>query len=337
MDNSEPVGSAYVRLLRPLGHHSLKNHIDMQVVTNIDALQEVRADICVVQRHAIKQHELVQKVVEFCQLSGAKLVHEIDDDLFGLMANGHKELPEKELHALTFLAQSADRIITSSLPLKDSLSTYNENVVCVPNAHDEALWLDQSNGQRYRPGGQDDDGQLRVLYMGTKTHGKDLEVIRDAWCRIENEYGDRVVLDVVGGVADGQLGFGNQVDHTCRNYREFVQWFRSRRCWHIGVIPLDMNSFNRKKSYIKFLDYAALGLPIICSDIEPYREIARDEINSLMVKNTTDAWFNSLKLLIEDAELRANLGSAAYDDLRKHHTLKQRAIDFYSAYREVLN
>jgi glycosyltransferase involved in cell wall biosynthesis len=165
----------------------------------------------------------------------------------------------------------------------------------------------------------------------------DLQVIRDAWIKIEREYGQRVVLEIVGGAQVSELEFGQPYgDYININYPGFVNWLRAQRRWHIGVIPLADTDFNRRKSYIKYLDYAALGVPIICSDIEPYREVARNGENSLIVRNTTEAWYQALKQLIDQDGLRDRLAQAAFNDLTKYYCLQQRAGEYFRAYQGVL-
>jgi len=74
-------------------------------------------------------------------------------------------------------------------------------------------------------------------------------------------------------------------------------------------------------SYIKFLDYAAIGLPIICSNIEPYRMIARNGENSMIVDNNTKDWHQALKQMIDDKNLRNRLSENAFLDLKNNYCL----------------
>ncbi len=336
-DGIEPAGSAYIRLLKTLQHPSLNNKLKIQIIYNLDDLKNTEADICVVQRNSIKNTLLSASVIKFCQNHNIKLAHEIDDDLFRMHECGHKALPDEELKALKLIIQAADHVITSSPVLRDSFKQWNANITCVPNAHDENLWLNQKGDRYIQPKAPEENNPLRILYMGTRTHENDLHVIKEAWGKIEEEYGDEVIFEVVGGASDGSLEFGQHYnDFKSGNYPEFVSWFRKQKRWHIGVIPLANTDFNRKKSYIKFLDYAALGLPIICSNIEPYRVVAKNGNNSLIVDNSIEAWHHALKLMIDNKDLRSRLSKAAFLDLTMHYCLQQRAEDFFRIYQELL-
>ena len=56
--------------------------------------------------------------------------------------------------------------------------------------------------------------------------------------------------------------------------------------WDVAVAPLHDTAFNRCKSDLKFLEYAALGLPGIYSDVVPYKHAVRHEETGLLTENT---------------------------------------------------
>ena len=78
------------------------------------------------------------------------------------------------------------------------------------------------------------------------------------------------MLEIVGGAPNEQLDFGQPCgDFKKGDYLDFVNWLTAQQRWLIGVIPLADTDVNRKKSYIIFLGYAALGLSIVCSNNDP--------------------------------------------------------------------
>ena len=95
-------------------------------------------------------------------------------------------------------------------------------------------------------------------------------------------------------------------------YDAFVPWFRSvaAQC-DVAVAPLVDSDFNRGKSNLKFLEYAAAGLPVVASDVGPYAATIRSEQDGLLVANDTDAWFEAIVRLLDDAPLRLALAARA--------------------------
>ena len=87
--------------------------------------------------------------------------------------------------------------------------------------------------------------------------------------------------------------------------------------WDIGLAPLADTAFNRCKSAIKTLDYAALGLAVVASDVAAYRGSLADGPGGMLAANRPDAWFAALSRLVRDAELRRGLARGAMDGVRR--------------------
>ncbi|SEH07736.1 glycosyltransferase [Candidatus Venteria ishoeyi] len=346
-----PTGSASIRLLQPLLHKSVKDQLCLQVFTDPKDLLSVDTGIIVIQRATLPHPDFVKKLVGHCQQKGLKLVLEMDDDLLNLHHKKAKDVTYRadNINALEALAKAADRIVVSSEQLKQTMSAYNQDVVSVPNAHDEKIWLQAAGNSFSRPQpARNASDPIRILYMGTKTHERDLKEITKAWQQLKKDYASsqtNIELDIIGGISDTNQSFQKfanilkieGISSKDDAYLKFVQWFRRNNRWDFGIIPLEQTPFNRSKSYIKYLDYAALGIPAICSDITPYRAVVRDGDNGFLVKNTTKAWYQAMKSLIEDEALREKLAQNAFATLEEKHILKHCASDFVAAYQGLQN
>ena len=105
------------------------------------------------------------------------------------------------------------------------------------------------------------------------------------------------------------------------SYPAFVKWLQKENRWHIGVAPLAESKFNRAKSGINYLDYAALGLAVASTDIQGYRDVIQSEEDGLLVENSEEAWFEALQRLVRDNEYRQRLQENAMENLRSKHLL----------------
>jgi hypothetical protein len=175
-------------------------------------------------------------------------------------------------------------------------------------------------------------GPVRILYMGTATHGADLDLVLPALARLHETFGDRIAIEIVGITGPGDLPhFIRRVEVPRRaglSYPAFVAWLtdrQRRQPWSIGIAPLADTPFNRCKSAIKMLDYAALGLATVVSDMRAYRDPAYgDFAQPLEVEGAlaggylapdTAQWFHGLARLVRRPDLRlamARLGHAAW-------------------------
>lgn len=339
-EDGKPVGSANIRLLQPFKHPTIQNEVMIRLC-NPWELFDVRNGVIVVQRMAISDLATARQLVEHCLRHGVKLALEIDDDLFNLRLKTGSDVAyqAEPLEAMEFIARHADRVVVSSPALGATLRVYNPHVVCVPNAQDETIWLQNNEHQFLQPPAPQSQRPVRILYMGTRTHEHDLKVVQSAFKQLQKEYGsDRLVLEIVGGIPEHVKSFGAMVrpegiDPSSDAYTDFVRWIRRANHWHFGIIPLELTPFNRQKSYIKFLDYSALGLASICTDIEPYRAVVRHGENGMLVSNDHEAWYKAMKSLIENPPLRTQLATQAFKDLTEKYILLHRARDFLQAYK----
>jgi glycosyltransferase involved in cell wall biosynthesis len=76
----------------------------------------------------------------------------------------------------------------------------------------------------------------------------------------------------------------------------------------IAVAPLAQIPFNQGKSNLRLLEYGVLGIPVVCTDIDPYRDSP-----ACCVPNTASAWVQALRERIHDADGREREG----DNLRR--------------------
>jgi glycosyltransferase involved in cell wall biosynthesis len=175
--------------------------------------------------------------------------------------------------------------------------------------------------------------------MGTATHDGDLALILPALEEIHREFAGWVAFDLIGFVQDlAPPAWMRRVapsPHAGRSYPGFVQWITSAGPWDIGLAPLADTAFNACKSGIKALDYAALGLAVLASDVPAYRGGLASGPNGGLVANTTLDWYRALSRAIRDRAWRRTLGEGAARHLRESGTLAARADAWRAAWADV--
>lgn len=77
----------------------------------------------------------------------------------------------------------------------------------------------------------------------------------------------------------------------------------------VGVVPLANNRFNRAKSWLKPLQFAALGVPVVCSPSYEYEELA-GHIPSIVFARNPRQWYARTREILMDDDLRASLSFA---------------------------
>jgi len=329
-----PHGSSFIRLLNPLGHHKLQDLIKITVGTTYN---NINPDMIIVDRlwsPDIGIHK-AEKLMDFTRKKGISLVYSIDDNLIDLNINepGKTRPSIHEKNIIRYFAREADGVIVSTSALKERIKNLNDRIFVVENALDERL-IDLN--RRYT----NKDNKLVIGYMGTYTHDRDFCEIYPALRNILYKYRDDIELEVVGSLSDNRLlrSIPNAKQLDTRGnieYTKFWDWMNRNIHWDIAIAPLVRNEFTKCKSDIKYLDYAALGTPAICTKFVPYENSVIHGKSGLLVENDAESWIDAIVALIDDEELREELRENAREYLISNRILDKCVFKWERALSEI--
>lgn len=310
-------GSGYVRLVE-----KIRDHLDRDVRYDLESEQsdpEVltqRYDALLLQRAAFPT-ERVDDLLAAARRHGCKLLYELDDDLIAERPGDSAADSEQRRQTVTRLLEAADLVFVSTPELKQRYAHHSARIVVEPNAISEPLWLKplvHTRGIDVPPGLDARlPGELRVLYAGSLTHGADLELLREPLQRLRAD-GWRVRLFTVG-ITDSKADWFTSIEvpQETKPYPRFVPWLRQLMAqMDVAVAPLVDDAFNAAKSDLKFLEYAAGGLPTVASDVPAYRHTIIHGETGLLARNAADDWTDALRQLLASGDTRKALANAAY-------------------------
>lgn len=340
MADRQPFATSQIRLLRPLSHPSITDAVRMTASTD---LPRGPVDVVIVDRLWNQQLDVIsaQSLVRRVRAMGARLVYALDDNLLDL-----RSLPlqgafytEGQRMVVRLLAREADALLLSTPPLAARFRALNPAVHVIANHVDEQLFGPPPALQTPEQGGP----RLVMGYMGTATHLDDLLLILRPLRRVLRRHRDSVRLELVGISNAPHLmmlfdGLPVRVRSTGGRvgYPQFVAWMRESLRWQCGLAPLRDTLFNSAKSDLKFVDYAALGIPGIFSDTPSYRDTVRSGDNGLLVPNTDAAWEAALETMLGDAAARHRMAAAALDEARATRTLAATAGQWRDRLHQVM-
>lgn len=313
----EPDAAGYVRLLLPLQYPTLADHVQVRVVAPED-VANFEADALVFNRSVLPSALMVDDIARHCRETETRLVYDLDDALLSLSPSHVDYEHYRSLRpAIIRSVEVADQVFVSSEPLKRQVQPHNASVEVIPNVLDERLFCPPAPPRR--------DGVVRFVFMGTITHGDDLALIQPAIQKAHKAFGKRVSFSLIGGVPR-HMTPRRWVPiaippAALRSYPSFTTWLSVQNAWHVGLAPLLDTEFNRAKSYLKYLDYAVLGLPGIFSDVEPFRPVVRHGANGLLCDASPEAWYDAIATMVENVALREAVAQAARQDFLAHHSL----------------
>jgi glycosyltransferase involved in cell wall biosynthesis len=101
---------------------------------------------------------------------------------------------------------------------------------------------------------------------------------------------------------------------TIRSHTRHTKWtadvagYLSSIDFDIGLAPLRGTEFARSKSPLKAMEYGALGIPVVASDVEPYSGYVQHGVTGFLCRTAKD-WRTALDALM-DPDLRHAMGLA---------------------------
>ena len=232
--------------------------------------------------------------------SRSRLVYEIDDDVFNTtlvnwMAHRVYSKPDVQ-DAVAHAAEVADLVTVTTEPLAGVMRRHNPNVVVIPNhVPSEVFDIERRRPQR-----------LTVGWSGGASHGADLAMVAPHLRRVVDRC--KVDLHLVG------TDYSETIRRPCRftpwNQTHTADGYYANIDFDIGIAPLTGTEFDRSKSHIKALEYAALSIPVVATDLEPYRDFVVDGVTGFLVRHEHE-WFKRLRELANDAAMREEMGAKA--------------------------
>lgn len=286
-------------------------------------LRDGIVDGVVLQRNVVPA-TMVAPLIEEMRKSGVQYVLDLDDDLL--------DVPEDKdpigayasyAPALKSVIESAAIVSVSTETLQRKIAGINTSTVLLPNRHSERLWRGDLPARER-------DGKVRALYMGSVTHGKDFAMIApvlEAVASVDPDFR----VGIIGVQKEKLPAWAERIDvpDNKKSYAFFVPWLKQLSAgFDLGLAPLTDDPFNQFKSNLKALDYAALGLPVLASDMSVFQSLAGKLPGLKLVKSDPESWRRALTDLI--AQIRAGSidGTAIRAALFADHGLASTLSDF---------
>jgi GT2 family glycosyltransferase len=336
--------ATYIRLLLPFNHPFLYGKIvpfiiDEDMLSIIDQdhfLHEKTYDCIIVQRDSLYK-SFANFLVQRCSEHDIRLIYEIDDDLLNIEpSHPEYEIYSNKANMMNYVANNADLVIVSTPNLRSQFGNL-PNVEVIPNALDERLWFVKPDLKSRK----NSENNIKIGYMGTVTHEKDLIMVKNVIHSLKKKFGKNksITFSIIGGLSSqNEDTWFNIIKTPKTNYPEFVKWLRSIVDWDIAIAPLEDTNINFSKSELKYLEYAALDLPGVYSDVGSYKETIINELNGLLVENNDlNQWENQITKLVEDVSLRSTIVDNSKRNVLENYLLKYRAITWYNTIKNIIN
>ena len=232
--------------------------------------------------------------------SGAKLVFDFDDAIWHFdVSEANRKLgwlksPSKTSKIIKF----SHHVIAGNSYLADYALQYNPEVTIIPTTID-------INYHKPLPPTSYFKSTVCIGWTGSMTTVKHFRFAEKCLLRLKKKYGNRVSFKLIG---DGTYvneelnlkGIPWSINTEVEELREI----------DIGIMPLPDDEWAKGKCGFKGLQYMAMEIPPVMSPIGVNLEIITDGENGFLA-STEEEWFQKLSLLIENPELRREMGVKA--------------------------
>ena len=274
---------------------------------------------------------IVKTLLNKSKVSDFKIIYEIDDDLIHMDEsnpgyNYYMNIKED----LETIISGSDIVTVTTENLKNQLSYLNKNIHVIKNRLIDS-WFEYDNAVALRK------NTVKIGYMGSVYHSWDLILIEEAIKNVKEYFSNKnisIIFELIGGTNE-VLDYAEQIEvpQECQEYFKFVEWFKNIVDWDIAIAPLEQSNINFSKSNLKYLEYAALGIPGIYSNMGPYYQCISDEENGVLVcDNSPQSWQEAIIHLIEDINLQNKIKENSLNDVKTNYRLKQSVDEWQNLF-----
>ena len=301
-------GVGYHRLMMPI--YYMKKDFAFFTDTINDEILSEQYDLVVVNRYIPSCH--IDQLKAYREKYGFKLILDIDD--YWHLDPWHILYGQYEADPIIEHIKAADMVTCTNMGLRYHISKFNEKVHVVPNAL--PFGKDQFTDVQ-TPG-----DKVRVVYTGSITHEKDVALLGNPFKRVLS---DKLLVNqmhfTLCGYDPGN-DYSKIVWHKMINnftvalkmpcavkkalpITEYMNFYNEA---DVSIVPLVESKFNSMKSNLKVLEAATKKIPVIVSNVDPYKGCPY----TVKVTQQTD-WYKAIKKVTTDAIYRKEIGEANFE------------------------
>ncbi len=151
--------------------------------------------------------------------------------------------------------------------------------------------------------------------------------------KLKEKYKDTLELIFLGSkgvtlLGESQEAYDLQITH--HKTVSFLAYFQTLQSLSLDILMIPLSpQFNQElASTTRFLEGAAIGLPVIAPLASSYAEVIKNRETGILVKNFKD-WTANLEELIESPEMRKRLGANAKKIVWEAHSYNTQTLQMF--------
>jgi glycosyltransferase involved in cell wall biosynthesis len=313
-------GSAFYRIIQPsFICKSLYEDVHFSQAGKVTYKLLEESDIIIIQR---QESDSALKGMMKQKKQGKFMMTDIDDNIWSI-PNGIVDLKtfwtKERVKGFEQSLEICDAITTTTPLLAKNIRKFNKNVFILPNLVDSFEFTKPENKV------------VRIGWGGSATHLPDFTVdIIKTLLKLKEEYKTKIELVMIGVVPLDLIGYSTFYRFTPPY--EYLRFLRELNL-DIGLIPCANNFFNDGRSNVKYVEWSAIKAATVASPAASYSSIIQHGITGFLTYRPKQ-WYEYLKLLIEDKDLRIKVSQNAFNFVHEHYSIKKKHNQ-YKLYGEL--
>jgi len=258
----------------------------------------------------------VPDIIQVKDFSNAMRIFELDDYIADVpVLNEHRRnMPDNIAAMLRKGIGLCDRVVVSTHPLAQALSSMHSDIRVVPNMLAPHLWSKLKSRRR-----QSD--KPRIGWGGGTSHRGDLELIFD----VVRELADEVEWVFFGMCPDLLRPYIHEF-HEAVSLHTYPAKLASLNL-DLALAPLEFHIFNDCKSNLRLLEYGACGYPVICSDTEAYRgHLPATRVYT----NSPEEWLQAIRMHLSDPQASYRMGDELRETVLRDFMLRGDNLQYWA-------
>ncbi len=252
------------------------------------------------------------------------IIYQLDDPLFvpyTSPSNGYLSYL-KFFGKISKICRLAKVVIVNSNQIREFAAQHSNNIWQVPCVVDTKQY-------EYRPELLGEGSATPCVgWTGSPTTVGNIRIVAGALRKLSERV--KYCVHLVGGTEFDLPG----VAYTAQAWSAETE-IADLRKMQIGMVPLPVNEWNKRKFYMKTAQYMALGIPPIATPLGSNPDVIEHGVTGFLA-DTEDQWVTYLQRLIEDDELRLQMSERAAAKARAEYSLASNTEKIIDAFRAAL-
>lgn len=294
--HSDWHGCGHYRIILPFQALEREMHIEgglkHGLINTVD-VADIAPDVIIIQGAA--GVALPNIAAQYRRYTNSAVVAEFDDYILNVPINSgnRKQFSQKLIKNFRKALESVDWVVVSTPALADAYSDYHADIRVAYNRLPASWWKDLVSLRRQGK-------KPRVGWAGGSSHKGDLAILRSVVKELENEV-EWVFMGMKPEGVRCEFHSGVPIDY-------YPQKTASLNL-DLALVPLEYNQFNECKSNLRLMELGACGVPVICTDIEPYR----CNLPVTRVDNRFKSWMDAIRIHLADIDATEKMGDQLRD------------------------